>query len=237
MSRALTVLLAAAALAVAAAAGAAGPAETTAEVPALGALHEVIYPLWHQAWPGKDATELKALLPDAEAGVSALAAAELPGILRDRRAAWDQGVAALRDAVGAYRRAADRDDTQGMLDAVETLHSRYETLVRLVRPPLEALEAYHVVLYGLVHHRPPVADRTALRGAAETLVARCAPLAAATLPRRLADRQERFTTAAAELCSRTATLRRTVAEGSEEAVAAAVDAVHEQYQHIDTLLQ
>ena len=237
MRRATAVLLATAMFTTAAAVRAAGPAETTAEVPALTALHEVVFPLWHQAWPDRDVAQLKALLPETERGVEAVAAATLPGILRDRTAAWTKEVAALREATSAYRRSADAGDTEGMLEAVERVHARYEGLVRLVRPPLTELEAYHVALYRLVHHRPAVGDRAALRDAAAALSARCAPLAAASLPRRLADRQERFATAAAGLCTLTAALQTTAENGSEEAVAAAVDAVHEQYRTLDALLQ
>ncbi|MDM7917132.1 MAG: hypothetical protein QUU85_17960, partial [Candidatus Eisenbacteria bacterium] len=61
--------------------------ETKAEVPELIALHEVIYPLWHEAWPSKNAAMIKELLPQVEAHVQAIRAAELPGILRDKKPA------------------------------------------------------------------------------------------------------------------------------------------------------
>ena len=39
-------------------------AEATAEVPALDSFHEVIFKIWHEAWPKKDAALLKQLAPD-----------------------------------------------------------------------------------------------------------------------------------------------------------------------------
>ena len=45
--------------------------ELEARVPALTAFHEVVYPLWHEAWPAKDVDALVALRPKIEAGVEA----------------------------------------------------------------------------------------------------------------------------------------------------------------------
>jgi len=69
--------------------------ELKAEVPALRAMHTVIYPLWHKAWPEKDFEMMKRLLPKVQEHVQDVTEAELPGILRDKQAKWDEGVAAL----------------------------------------------------------------------------------------------------------------------------------------------
>ena len=63
--------------------------ELTATVPELRELHEVIYPLWHNAYPEKDYALIKELLPQAESLTAKLDAAKLPGILRDKQEAWD----------------------------------------------------------------------------------------------------------------------------------------------------
>ena len=74
-------------------------AETEARVPALTAFHEVVYPLWHEAWPKKDVDALVALAPKVDDGVAAIAKAELPGILRDKKATWASAVERLK-AIG-----------------------------------------------------------------------------------------------------------------------------------------
>ena len=63
-------------------------------------------PLWHEAWPKKDFKMMKDLLPQARAGVAKVAEARLPGILREKQAAWDQGVVGLKDALARYEAAA-----------------------------------------------------------------------------------------------------------------------------------
>ena len=77
-------------------------AETEARVPALTAFHEVVYPLWHEAWPKKDVDALVAFRPNVESGVDAIAKAELPGILRDKKATWEKAVARLKAISGEY---------------------------------------------------------------------------------------------------------------------------------------
>ena len=49
-------------------------------------------PLWHDAWPNKDVKAMAAMLPDIEKHVAAVNKAELPMILRDKKAAWVAGV-------------------------------------------------------------------------------------------------------------------------------------------------
>ena len=71
-------------------------AETRAEVPALMEMHEVIYPLWHEAWPNKDVKMMNELLPQVQQHVTAVEKSELPGILRDKQAAWAEQVTARR---------------------------------------------------------------------------------------------------------------------------------------------
>ena len=39
------------------------PAETTPNVPALEVFHEVIFKIWHEAWPDKNTAMLRQLLP------------------------------------------------------------------------------------------------------------------------------------------------------------------------------
>ena len=126
--------------------------ETRAEVPALFDFHDVIRTIWHDAWPNKDTKALRALLPDVEKGAKAVAGAELPGILRDRSKAWSAGVKELTALVDEYAAAAGGTDDQKLLDAAERLHSQYEKLVRVIRPALRELDAFHVVLYRLYHY-------------------------------------------------------------------------------------
>ena len=42
--------------------------ETSSDVPELWEFHDVIYQIWHEAWPEKNTVMLKDLIPEIEAG-------------------------------------------------------------------------------------------------------------------------------------------------------------------------
>lgn len=97
------------------------PDETSGRVPELDAFHKPIYTLWHDAWPAKDIAKLKVLLPDVEKAYTTLAAAKLPGILREKKAKWAEKLQLLTQAVKDYRKAVDEDNRDGILKATEAV--------------------------------------------------------------------------------------------------------------------
>lgn len=212
-------------------------AELKAEVPALADFHEVIYPLWHEAWPSKNVAMMKELLPQVRTHVERVEKATLPGILRDKQKPWDEGVRALKGALAGYEKAAAANDTQGLLDAVEDLHAKFEGLVRVVRPPMPELEAYHVVLYEIFHKYMPAKQLAAVRDASATLVTRCETLAAANVPRRFAAKTEQFRGGATALCQATTELRDVSRTDDAEKIGRAVETVHERYRSLAGLFE
>jgi hypothetical protein len=212
------------------------PGEVIPEVPALTAFHEVIFQLWHRAWPEKDAQMMKDLLPQVREGVAAVAEAELPGILRDRRGDWDDGVAALRDALNAYERAAATNNAQGLADAVEALHARFEGLVRITRPAMPELDAYHVELYRIFHYFLPGRDLDSLRTGSARLAARGAGLATLDIPPRFAAIADTLRGEFAVLADRSAALDKAARDGEWPRIESAVGSVHDQYVKVEGLV-
>lgn len=226
------------------AAGAPAPAEQVteemkAQVPELHEFHKVIYQLWHKAWPNKDYAMFEKLLPGVHEGVKSVAGAELPGILRDKRPKWEAGVNALEESARAYESAVASGDRQGMLDAAEELHARFERLVRIIRPATKEIDAYHVELYKVYHHQMPERDLVALKETVKAMVERCGRLEEADLPPWLADRADEMKPMFAELCRRTDSLAR-VADKSKKwrgKIDRAVESVHDQYQAVEHSLE
>ena len=210
-------------------------AELKAEVPELMAFHEVIYPLWHKAWPERDLQWMKDLLPKVRGHVQAVQEVILPGILRDKQAAWDQGVADLVATLGDYEKAAAESDEDGLLAAVEKLHSNFEALVRTVRPVMEELDAYHVELYKIYHRYAPERDLENLRAAAAEMSLRCHELTKAEIPRWYTGKEERLHAAIVDLCLRTATLNDVLEDDNWNEILEAVDSVHSHYQKVEQL--
>lgn len=211
--------------------------ETRATVPELSALHEVIYPLWHTAWPERDVAMMRELLPDARRGVETIEKAQLPGILRDKRDAWQDGVAALHRALEAYAGSLASGDNEALFAAVEDFHARFEQLVRVVRPPMKEMDAFHVVLYDVWHHLVPAGRVAELGGPSNALVERCDALAAATLPSRTQGKEEQFREAITELCEASRSFRTAVEGGQAEAVRRSASTLHDRYQDLDHLFE
>ncbi len=212
-------------------------AETRSEVPALTELHEVVVPLWHEAWPKKDYKMMKDLLPQVRTGVAKVTEARLPGILRDKQAAWDQGLAGLKEAVARYEAAAASGSEPGLLDAVEALHSRYEGMVRLTRPAMKELDAFHVPLYDVYHHALAAKDWPAVVASAGEMAKACGALAGAPLPKRFAEREAQVRPEITALCGKTDGLKAAAAGSDRKATADAVEAVHAQYEKVEALLR
>jgi len=213
------------------------PAETLAKVPALEAFHEVVFPMWHDAWPNKNIAKLVGMLPDVKRGVAGIANAELPGILREKKAVWIQGVKELQLAAGAYEAAAIAADSQGLLNATERLHMRYEGLVRVIRPVLREIDDFHASLYALYHYFLPHYSLEKIGASATELKAKMGPLGKASLPERWKAKSATFARSRADLGTAVDALEAAVAGKNEARVKAAVEEVHARYEAMTAVFE
>jgi hypothetical protein len=211
------------------------PADAVANVPELVSFHEVIFKIWHEAWPNKDTTMLKDLQPSVEEGIAKVAAAQLPGILREKKPAWVEGIEKLKNAGAVYKAAAAADDSTRLLDAAEELHSWFEALMRLTRPVLKELEDFHSSLYMLYHYYLPEYDIEKIRTSAEELKQKMRALNSATLPERLQSRNPDFMLARKKLAESVEAFLSIVGTGSEETIKKAIDDLHTNYQTVQKI--
>ncbi len=209
--------------------------ETEPAVPALSAFHEVIYPIWHTAYPEKDIAMLKSLVPQVNELAAKVYEAKLPGILREKQAKYDAGLAEFRAAVDGYNAAAKGSDDKAMLNAAEVLHARYERLVRILQPVLKEMEAFHKVLYVVYHTDLPAKDWTAIRAAAPELKAKAEAVAAAKLPARLEPKSAAFATASAELLKAADALAGLSPQADGQVFDQAVQRLHSRYQELEKI--
>jgi hypothetical protein len=203
--------------------------ELEASVPALHDLHEVVYPLWHTAYPGKDFELIKKLLPQADELTVKLDKAKLPGILRDKQPAWDEGKATLKAALASLHSAADTDNGEEMLKQTEAFHSAFEKLVRTIRPIVPELEAFHQELYKLYHYYAPEYDLEKIRVAVAAMQEKIPPLKKAELPKRVADRKNDFDASISALETELSGLAEVVKTDEKAAILEAVEELHAAY--------
>ena len=66
--------------------------DVSSEVKELSEFHDIIYQIWHTAWPEKNISLLKSFAAPVEKGFERIEKAELPGILRDKKVKWEEGL-------------------------------------------------------------------------------------------------------------------------------------------------
>ena len=211
--------------------------ETAARVESLDRFHEVIFPMWHDAWPSKNTEKLRALLPEVKKGIAEIASADLPGILREKKKAWDKGVADLKAAGEAYTSAAAEKDPQALLGAAEVLHARYEALARVVRPALKEIEDFHLTLYTLYHYELPANAIQKIRLSAATLKTKMEALNKAALPERLRGKTDAFVKARASLAASMAALESVLSTDDEAAIRGAVETMHGKFEALSAVCE
>jgi hypothetical protein len=213
------------------------PAETVAEVPALDAFHEVIFKIWHEAWPKKNTAMLQQLLPDVEKGIASVASAQLPGILRERKAAWDEGVKKLQSIGSEYKAAAASKDDPKLLAVAEKLHGQFELLMRAIRPAMKELDEFHATLYMLYHHYLPQNEMAKIKSAALELKQKMAALNSAALPDRLKQKQKEYAAARADLSKSVDGFQTAIQSNAEKTIKGALDTLHTNYQKLEKIFE
>jgi hypothetical protein len=219
------------------AAQSARPADATPSVPALDAMHEVILPMWHDAWTNKDYKALAGMLPDIEKHISTVSKAALPGILREKETQWAVGLAALKKAGADYKAAVASGKNEDLLKAAEAVHMQYEKLVRVVKPVLPELDDFHGTLYVLYHSQTTPLVMEKATASIDVLKVKMAALDNATLPDRLKAKTAEFTAQRDRLAKALTSLSGTLAGKNETKIREAIELMHVEYQKLEKVFE
>lgn len=210
--------------------------EINSSVQELSDFHEVVYPLWHTAYPNKDYAMFKQLLPDVKAGVEKINSAVLPGILRDKESEWKKGLEKLNKSEREYSKSCEENNEAGMLSSAEELHSNFEMLVRIVKPVTKEVDEFHKVLYMIYHHYGPNKNTEELGKAIDDLYKRADELKNCVLPKWASDKKDNFTKTADELFNSTKELKDLKdSKSDEKSINAGIEKVHTNYQKLEVL--
>lgn len=209
--------------------------ETSSDVPELLAFHDVIYPIWHTAFPNKDIEMLKEYVDEVNAGAQKIYNVSLSGILRDKEEKWKSGVSKFKTSVERYNEAARSNTDKEMLDAAEVLHSDYEMLVRIIRPMSKEIDNYHQTLYMIYHYYYPEKDYKMLKISAEELFTKAEILKSADVPRRAVNKKEEYLKAVENLFAATNNLKIASEKNEVEVIDKLVETVHTKYQDLEKI--
>ena len=208
--------------------------EMQSQIPELKDFHTVIFKLWHDAWPNKNLVLMQELVPGIDSHLVKLQKVELPGILRDKKTKWTDGVKSLSEVVSEYKKVVATTDTQKILDAAENLHSGYEKLVRTIRPVMKEVDEFHKVLYPLYHYHMPKYEKDKIKTSVDELSAKMDSLLKAQLPERLIEKQKAFLSKRSQLDKSVKFLVKVVNEiDDEKTVVDAIKKMHADYQGLE----
>jgi hypothetical protein len=210
--------------------------EVNSSVPELFEFHEVIYPIWHTAYPEKNYEMLKEMVTAVNSGAEKIYSVQLSGILRDKEEEWNKGVTKLRSSVENYIQAMEGNDEAEMLSAAEVLHSDYEMLVRIVKPVTKEVDEFHKVLYMIYHHYWPNKNMEEFGKAVDDLAIRADELANCVLPKWASDKAEPFAEQSQKLYDSTKNLKALKDSDTDNAqLEKAIEDVHDNYVALEGL--
>lgn len=209
--------------------------ETESTVKELSDFHEIIYPIWHTAYPEKDYAALRENVPEVNRLAKNLFNAKLPGILRDKQAKWDEGMSQLKKTVEDYNKAAAGEDDQALLDAAEALHAKFEMMIRLIRPVLKEIDEFHKVLYVVYHKYLPNKKFDNIASVSDDFILKAEAITKADLPKRLETKTDEFSVAAKELLEASKKLKKTCSTKDATAIEKAVEFLHTKYQNLEKI--
>ena len=210
--------------------------EINSSIPELSEFHEVIYPIWHTAYPSKDIIMLKEMVSEVNKGAEKIYSAQLPGILRDKKQDWDEGIKKFRSSVERYNKAMEGNDEKEMLSSAEELHSNFEMLVRIIRPVTKEVDEFHKVLYMIYHHYWPNKNKGEFNRAVDDLVIRAEELNTCVLPKWAKDKTEIFKEQSQKLFNSTNKLIELInASANDSEINKAIESVHNDYVALESL--
>jgi hypothetical protein len=214
--------------------------EITSSVQELTDFHDIIYPMWHDAYPSKDYEKLKSYVPMIKSSVEAINKAKLPGILREKQAAWTSQLAELNKAAQSYYTAAGSNDNNALLAAAERLHSGYEKMVRVIRPAIKEIDDFHQSLYVIYHKLLPDSKFSEIAGMTDILITKSQAIVNYPhdkLQKRLGDNVAKYDASAKKLYNSTVSLKEILNSNDAAKKKAAVESMHSAYEELDALFK
>jgi hypothetical protein len=208
--------------------------EISGNVSELSYFHEVIYKIWHEAYPEKNYEALKGFTKEINEGAGKIYSVKLPGILRDKKPKWDKGLLELKVSVESYNSAVANNNNETLLEAAENLHSKYEMLVRIIRPVLKEVNEFHRVLYITYHKDLPEKKIGNIKLKTDEFVIKAKAITQAKLPQRMEKKTDSFNKAAIDLLEAAINLKNICNQETQlTEIKKAVDKLHTKYQALE----
>lgn len=216
------------------------PAEISSAVKELTDFHDIIYPMWHDAYPAKDYNALKGFVPKIKSCMESINKAKLPGILREKETAWKGQLNELNNSAKNYYSAAGGIDNNALLTAAEKLHASYEKMVSVLRPDLKEIDDFHQTLYIIYHKLLPDSKFDEIAGLTGTLITKAEAIVnyqQDKLKTRLGDKLVIYNVSAKKLYDSVTYLKEVLKGNDPKEKKEAVESMHKAYEDLDSVFK
>ncbi len=211
--------------------------DTESTVVELIEFHDVIYQIWHNAYPNKDIEALKSYLKDINEGYAKIEKAKLPGILRDKQSAWQKGLEEFKEAIEKYNKAATENNEQNLLNAAEELHMCFEKLVRIIRPVTVEIDEFHKILYVIYHKYLPEKQYEQIKATVKDLINKADLIVKTKLPKKYESKEEAYKKASNMLLEKVKKLEETCQTDDKDKINIAIEEMHSAYQELVNIFE
>jgi len=199
--------------------------------------HDVVYSVWHSAYPDKDYQAIRDAVPAFKEKMEVVNKAELPGFFREKKEDFEKKREALSMAVLDLEEKAKGIDNEALLKATENLHTAYEQLVRVLAPRVRELENFHLVLYPLWHEALPNKNFKAIIAAAPALQEKVDTLMKVELPAKSKNIAPQFIEKRKALKTSVDELVKACNKKDNKKIEEKLDKMHTAYQELDGVFE
>jgi hypothetical protein len=199
--------------------------------------HDVVYPVWHVAYPDKDYQTIRDAVPEFKKKMEAINKAELPGFFREKKENFEKKREALSLAVKDLDEKAKGNDNDALLKATENLHTAYEQVVRIFVPRVKELENFHLVLYPLWHEALPNKNFKAIIVATPALQEKMDTLMNVQLPEKLKEIAPKFIEKRKALKASVDELIKACNKKDNKKIEEKLDIMHTAYMELDGVFE
>jgi len=206
---------------------------------AMDDFHQVLAPLWHQAFLDRDFKTIREKAPLLQEKLMNLVKVKLPTHLEKDKKKESfllkrQYLIVSVDQV--VRAAADTVDSS-LASTFEEMHWAYEELEKVFAVPIKELDSFHQTLYFLWHKALPEKDYDAIRKTTPVLKAEVDSLMKVTLSYGCAKKKAEFEKRKSALKEAVYGLVEVCEKGSDEKIEEGVSLVHERFVELNRLLR
>jgi hypothetical protein len=214
------------------------PDTTNILTKAMNDFHSVLYPMWHQAYPGKDFKAIREQAPIFKQKLMTLIVIPAPDDMEEaQREAFFTKRQELAFYVDQYAKAATDSSDSVLAADFEKMHWGYEELDKVFMVEIKQLDSFHETLYYLWHKALPAKDYKSVKQTVPVLKAEVDSIMLVKLPASCQDIKVDFEAKRTALKDAVYQLADVCQKGTNQQIDDALALMHERFMELSSVLR